>query len=128
MFTEMTREAYEKFSRKMREKGIAFEASDCTIPGDSQEHVHIEFGNLNVDLKKDIADEIDASYAQVATESVEAQKQALKEEKEEREAKDRDAEPRQERHKKWDDRMHTPTEEMMGYITGAAEEEEVVVK
>lgn len=124
MFTEMTQEAYEKFKAKMEAKGISFEASDCTLPGDSTQHVHIEFGNLNVDLKKDIADEIDASYEQVAIES----KEALKKAKAEKEEKDRDAEPREERHKKWDDRMHTPREEAMGYITGAAEEEEVVIR
>ena len=48
MFLETTREIYEKLAKKLSEKGISFEVSDCTMTSDGNtQHIHMEFGNLS---------------------------------------------------------------------------------
>lgn len=105
MFIEITKEAWNKLQKKLDDKGFTdYEASDCTLPGDSVPHVHIEFGLLSKERRTEIAKDVDASYEEVAKES--------------------DA-PKEVRRRKWDEKFHTPGQEAAGWFTGKNMEEEV---
>ena len=67
MFYETTLEIYEKLVRKLNEKGISFEVSDCTLAKDSSRHIHMEFGNLDekkISLVAKLADECSGLVAE----------------------------------------------------------------
>lgn len=47
MFVEVTKSEYEKLNNYLYDNNIPREISDCTIPGEKIQHVHVEFGELN---------------------------------------------------------------------------------
>ena len=107
MFVEMTLEAWEKFKKKLEEKGYKdYEVSDCTMPNDSIKHVHIDFGKLSKDIIKKLAKDLDISYEEIAMES-------------------KTSEIKEVRTKKWDESYHMPGKEAKAFITGENMEEEV---
>lgn len=46
MYIELSRTRYEDLKKRLLEMGIEFKATDCTIPGDKEQMVHIEVGQL----------------------------------------------------------------------------------
>lgn len=46
MYIELSREKYEKMKGLLLEMGVIFRATDCTIPGDKEQMVHVEVGQL----------------------------------------------------------------------------------
>lgn len=67
MFYETTLEIYEKLARKLSEKGIRFEVSDCTLEKDSSKHIHMEFGNISkktAEIVAKLADECSGFVAE----------------------------------------------------------------
>lgn len=129
MFVELTKEAWEKLQKKLDKLGIGYETSDCTLPNDSISHVHIEFGNLTKVKAEEISKEIDTAYAEIAQQSIlEAQmisEQLMKQAEEEKEINAQANDPKEHRHRKWDDRYHTLGEELMAAALGKNVEEEV---
>ena len=69
MFYETTIEIYEKLAKKLSEKGIVFEASDCTLEKDSSRHIHMEFGNIDNKTTTIIAKLADECSGLVANDS-----------------------------------------------------------
>lgn len=47
MFIETTKTKYDELSKYLKEKGISYESSNCTLPNDKEPHVHLEFGEMN---------------------------------------------------------------------------------
>ena len=117
MFVEMSREAYLKIADKLKSNNYQFEVSDCTLPDDNEQYVHIEFMNLTEANIRDIAKELDLTYAQLAEES------RKEEEITKEELADKD-EHKETAHNKWEDEYHTPLQEMKGYLTGKSSEVE----
>ncbi len=77
MFLEVSGASYEKLKPFLQEKGYSYEISDCTMPGDTQTFVHLEF-NGQTELTevqiKEIADQVDLAYRELAAESLAKEK------------------------------------------------------
>lgn len=110
MFAEITEESWKKLKEKLDSKGYAYEVSDCTLPGDSQPHVHIEFSHIGMEKATEIANYIDTAYV------IAAQEAKVQEQEE-----DKETSPRKERH--WDDKYHGIIGEAVGFMTGKNMEE-----
>lgn len=127
MFVEMPKRHFEKLRPYLQEQGIAYEVSDCTMPGDTEMILYVklpEFGQGLSQYQIDIINNKIDSY--------------LFEDKELAKERDRDGDgisdyaedlPQEERQpvrrKPWQDRMHTPLGEAVGYFTGESEREEI---
>lgn len=120
MFVEVSRKKYEELKEMLKEMGIDFEASDCTLPGDKEQMVHVEIAGPKI-LTTQQVQQINQIFG-VAT---------LTEDKDGNGRPDYlDAEPQyvERRHRKWDDKMHTLGQEALGYFTGKSTEETVTVE
>ena len=105
MFIELTKEAWNKLQKKLEEKKITdYTVSDCTLPGDSIPHVHIDFGTgMSKSMIEELAKDVDGVFEAVANES----------------------KPKEVRKRKWDEKFHTPGQEAKGWFTGENTQEEV---
>lgn len=56
MYIELSRTKYEKMKGLLLELEITFQATDCTIPGDKEQMVHVEVGQLTPLQIKNIND------------------------------------------------------------------------
>lgn len=122
MFLEISKKKFEE--NKMRDllenMNIQYEISDCTLPDEKEMMIHIEFSNLSEPQKNKIENLLENVYGKDSVNK----------------DKDGNGIPDyldnldgtgviEKRHRKWDDRMHTPGEEAKGFVTGANTEEEV---
>lgn len=116
MFVELTKEKYEQLAKMLREMGIAFEASDCTLPGESVRMVHVEIPG---ELRKEQIDLINDTFgkdAMFTDRNGDGRADYLGE---------GIPEYRERRHRPWDDKVHTLKQEIWGYVSGKNTEETV---
>lgn len=119
MFVEISRDAFEKMKKHLQEMGIAFEVSDCTLPGEKAAQVHLEVGALSQEQIYEMNNLIDYIYGKNTLERdlngnglpdyLEGEAPVIVEKRE----------------RKWDKRMHTLGEEAVGAFLGKNTEEEV---
>ena len=109
MFVEMPTKMVNKLKNILKNMNIKFETSDCTLKGDKENVSHIEFiTELTEEQIETINNEIDYIY--------DSDRQDI----------DKNNEPKEYRHRKWDDKTHGPIESMQGYFSGEIEKEDVI--
>lgn len=121
MFLELKKKDFEnqKLKELFEKLKVKYEVSDCTLPEEKERMLHIEFYELSEAQKEQIVDTLEKIYG---PDSI-------------RRDKDGNGIPDyidnlgpefiEKRHRKWDDKMHTVKEELIGFATGANTEEEV---
>ena len=65
MFVELSRKEYDKLRPFLKEKGVRYEPSDCTLPGEKEQMVHIEFDTLTDNMVTVINQKIDSILEEV---------------------------------------------------------------
>lgn len=118
MFIEVSKKTFEKLKKKLDEMGIEYTVSDCKLPNEKNEMVHLETSGLDHEQVKAINDFVAVYGEQEMTIDRDGDGVADLYQKEPPVLTEK-------RHRKWDDRMHTLGEEAIGEITGANREEEV---
>lgn len=119
MFVELSQKNFEKLKKKLDEMGVQYEVSDCTLPGEKNMVVHVELGALPEDVTKELNTELNEIYGASASikdynsDGVPDYVDEISPSVVER------------RHRKWDDKMHTPMQEAKAWFTGENQEEEV---
>jgi len=138
MYIETSRDNYQKLKQYLIEQGIYFESSDCTLPNEKIQMIHIEFADgleLSNEQKNTINNIIDQAINKVISQSDRAKLLSANEDP----LRDTDGDGLSDKleiildnegnipehkHKSWNDQLHTPMQEAIGWFTGEADKEE----
>lgn len=124
MFLERPRKDVTALIPYFKQKGIDYEISDCTLPGEEVEMAHIEFKRtLSPEEIEHINNLLDSLYgkdttARIQTKDVDGNGRADIIDAELEKQEDRKKEPD---HREWDQKVHTPLQEARGWFTGENE-------
>lgn len=119
MFVEVTKKQYEKMKKMLQEMGIKIEVSDCTLPKDKEQMVHIEVMGLTEKQKEQI-NEIFGIGTIMIDRDADGRDDKLEELEEDEER------PRVIRRRKSDQKFQGPIKGAIDDFTGKNREEEVI--
>jgi signal recognition particle subunit SEC65 len=119
MFVEVTKKQYEKMKKMLQEMGIKIEVSDCTLPKDKEQMVHIEVMGLTEKQKEQI-NEIFGIGTIMIDRDADGRDDKLEELEEDEER------PRVVRRRKSDQKFQGPIKGAIDDFTGKNREEEII--
>jgi hypothetical protein len=120
MFVEVKRSMYERLKKVLQELGVSYEPSDCTLPGDKEQMVHIEIVSTLTERQRLVIDkELEEMFGR-ADIGIDKDGNEIPDYLEEEEGK-----VVERRTRKWDQKMHTLSADAAAWFTGKNEEEEV---
>lgn len=125
MFLERPKKDVTALIPYFKQKGIAYEMSDCTLPGEEVEMAHVEFLRvLSPEEIEHINNMLDNLYgknttARIQTKDTDGNGRAdiidAELDKQDEKTNDRPV------HREWDQKVHTPLQEAKGWFTGENE-------
>ena len=117
MFLERPKKDVTALIPYFKQKGIAYEISDCTLPGEEVNMAHVEFlRELSPEEIEHINNMLDNLYGKDTTARIQT-KDTIDAEIEEQDERAKEKPVR----KEWDQKMHTPLQEAKGWFTGENE-------
>ena len=119
MFVEVTKKQYEKMKKMLQEMGIKIEVSDCTLPKDKEQMVHIEVMGLTEKQKEQINE-----IFGIGTIMIDRDADGLDDKLEELE--EDEERPRVVRRRKSDQKFQGPIKGAIDDFTGKNREEEII--
>lgn len=123
MYLETSKNYFDKIAPFLKQWGAEYEVSDCTLENEPTQMVHVEFittlsANQRITINN-FLDNLEKENVQKKGQNIDLDGNGLPDNLDE--AIEKEENKTQTESKKWEQKYHTPLEEMKGYITGENE-------
>ena len=121
MFLETQKIYFEKLVPYLRENNIRYEVSDCTLPGETETTLHIEFlTEIAPKQIETINNKLDEIYAKTNEHIIDLDGNGIADNID-KAVEEEEIRQQNDIHREWDQKIHTPLQEAKGWFTGENE-------